>query len=152
MENFLELIKLGGVAVLSGIFSAFLALRRYRHEKWWEMRANAYREGIEALSDLLAHYKYELNNWQREQTTSDKAFAEIATAQSNVRKLRDMGAFMFSREAERALSEFVLFEVAEEHIVDPDDIYMPLCKKAEKCLNELVAISKKDLGISGKWL
>jgi len=59
MDLATELIKLGSVGVLSGVFGAFMALRRYKHEKWWEMRVNAYKTVIESLSDMTAvngHY------------------------------------------------------------------------------------------------
>lgn len=87
------------------------------------MRVNAYRSGIEALSDLVTHYEFRLGNWEQDPVESEEVHTEIASARSKVRELRDMGAFRFSSEAEKALSDFVEFEVPEKSIFDPDDIY-----------------------------
>jgi hypothetical protein len=152
MELIVELIKLGSVGILSGIFSAIIALRRYRHEKWWEMRVDAYRSGIEALSDLVIHYELRLRNWEREPIEPEVVSAEIASARSKVRKLRDMGAFVFSSEAENALNEFVEFDIPEEHVSDPGDIYDPLSRIAKKSLQELITVSRKDLKITDNLL
>lgn len=55
MELAAELLKLGVVGLIAGIFSSWLANKDYRYRKWWELRVAAYQGAIEALSDI-AHY------------------------------------------------------------------------------------------------
>jgi hypothetical protein len=55
-EIILELSKLAGVGLVSGIFSSLIANSDFRHRKWWELRVIAYQGVIEALSDIVYYY------------------------------------------------------------------------------------------------
>ncbi len=149
MELVIELIKLGSVGVLSGVFGAFMALRRYKHEKWWEMRANAYKTVIESLSDTVAIYEEKNNNWEQSSIEPEKISEDLKFARERVRKHRDIGAFLFSKDAEAALTEFVDFKIDYEKVTDPSDIYGPFSQISRKCLEKIVALSKKDLAVNG---
>lgn len=63
MSEMIGVTKLLLVGVVSGVFAATIATMRHRHEKWWEMRAAAYKSAIEALSDLHSYYQYQYENW-----------------------------------------------------------------------------------------
>jgi hypothetical protein len=153
MDFIVELIKLGSVGLVSGLFGAYMALRKYKHEKWWDMRVCAYKECIETFSDLAANYKYSSDNWMDvPQENLNVISKKINDDDKKVRKLRDMGAFLFSKEAEDALTVYVETSIDWDHISDPDDIYGPYAISAKKCLEKLVAISKKDLGVNRRWL
>jgi hypothetical protein len=147
-----ELIKLIFVGLLSGIIGAHISLKRYKHEKWWDMRACAYKDCVETLSDIADNYKRSYENWEDiSQEALDTISKDISRDHSKVRKLRDMGAFLFSKKAEAVLTEYVEFDVDWNHVHDPDDIYGPYSKSARTCLEKLVAISKSDLGVHWLW-
>lgn len=159
MELIVELIKLLCVRILSGIFAAVIALRKYRHEKWWEMRVSAYREAIETLSDLTANYQRQRNHWNHsnEVLKSEVIIAEIESARSKIRKLRDMGAFIFSKKAEKALTDFDKLSIPEEMFDNDPELYMDfylsaISETSKKSLQELVLVSRKDLKITNNWL
>lgn len=152
MDLAIELIKLGSVGVLSGVFGAFMALRRYKHEKWWEMRVNAYKTVIESLSDMTAIYEARNNNWEDSSTEPESISQELSVVRGKVRKHRDMGSFLFSNDAEEALTDFVDFKIDYNSVVDPSDVYGPFCQNSRKCLEKMVALSKKDLAVSGRCL
>ncbi|WP_339668364.1 hypothetical protein [Dasania marina] len=152
MDLATELIKLGSVGVLSGVFGAFMALRRYKYEKWWEMRVNAYKAVIESLSDMTAIYEKRNNNWEQSPIEPKNISQELRVAREKVRKHRDMGAFLFSNDAEAALTDFVDFQIDYERVTDPGDVYGPFCQISRKCLEKIVALSKKDLAVNGRWL
>lgn len=147
-----EILKLGSVGIVSGTFAAYLATRRFKHEKWWEMRVNAYKLIIENLSDLAELYEERNNNWERAPIEPKEIGLEIRAHLSKIRKHRDMGAFLLSREAEKVLNEFLEFDVDIANIIDPSCIYGPLSKSSRKCLEEVVALSIKDLKIGNRWL
>lgn len=152
MDIAIELIKIGGVGVLSGVFGAFMALRQYKHEKWWEMRVNAYKTVIECLSDMVTIYEERNRNWECFPCEPENIGQELRVAREKVRKHRDMGSFLFSNAAEAALTDFVDYQVDYDSVVDPGDIYGPFSRSSRKCLEKIVAISKKDLALNGKWL
>jgi hypothetical protein len=148
MEMLFEIIKLLLVGLLAGFSSSYFALGRYKHEKWWEMRVTAYKDCIEELSDLSANYKYNLDHWmETSQMDTSTARKTVSGDENKVRKLRDMGAFLFSKEAEDALTTYVETNIDWDHVADPDDIYGPYAKASRKCLEKFVAISIKDLSI-----
>jgi hypothetical protein len=59
----MELSKVAGAGMVAGLFAAFVAQRDHRFKKWWELRVAAYRDVIEALSDL--DYVYQMR-WKAE--------------------------------------------------------------------------------------
>lgn len=152
MGLFLEIVKLGSVGVVSGVFGAYLATRRFKHEKWWEMRVNAYKATIKSLADLAAIYETRNRNWESEPIEPKEIRLEIIEHRNKVRKHRDMGVFLLSSEAEKALTRFLNFEIDYESVVDPSCIYGPLSQRSRRCLEEIVALSKKDLAIGQRWL
>lgn len=152
MSVIVELLKLGAVGFLSGVFGALLALRRYKHEKWWEMRVDAYRSVIESLSDLVAIYEESNRNWESSPSEPEAISQEIREATAKIRKHRDLGAFLFSNEAVDALTSFADFKVDYYSVTDPSDVYGPFGQKSRQCLERMVVLSRRDLAIKGKWL
>ncbi|GAA66141.1 hypothetical protein [Pseudoalteromonas sp. BSi20429] len=149
----LELIKLGSVGIIAGLFASFMANRDFRHKKWWELRVSAYQNAIEALSDIVHYYEVHKNTWDTNNLTDEqKQFLNviIGEARPKIRKLADTGSFLFSEDANTALRAFIDFRVGE--IIDPDDYYGPLKIEASKCLKKLVTLSKKDLKVRNVWL
>lgn len=152
MDLTTELIKLGSVGLLSGAFGAFMALRRYKHERWWEMRVNAYKTVIESLSDMTAIYEARNNNWEQSPVEPEGINNELRVVREKIRKHRDMGAFLFSNDAEQALTSFIEFNVDSASVTDPSDVYGPFSRSSRDCLEKIVALSKKDLAVSSRWL
>lgn len=152
MQELIELAKLASVGIIAGLFSAALAIRRYRHEKWWEMRAAAYRDAIEALSDLHDYFKHNYDNWQNSNAGERMPPEKWTQTQEKIRRLSDVGAFLFSRKAENSLRRFRDEEFKWSPENDPDDYYGFYVRTSKRCLEELVAISKRDLKVREIWL
>ena len=95
MDLLTELLKLGSVGVISGLFGAFVALRRHKHEKYWELRVSAYTTVIESLSDITATYEARNNNWDNPNEETEALQKELEIALGKVRKHRDMGGLPF---------------------------------------------------------
>ena len=153
MQLLFELLKLGSVGIIAGLFSSFLANRNFRNKKWWELRVSAYQTAIEAFSDVVHYYNKQGDDWQVQKLTEQQNQSlntMINEALPKIRKLSDTGAFLFSDEANTALRNFTDFKIKGE-IYDPDDYYGPLQAEANKCLKELVSLSRKDLSIRNSW-
>ena len=126
MDTIIEIIRIGAIGLCAGAFSSFLTNRDFRHRKWWELRIGAYQETIEALSDIVylnKQYLYKAYNPQK----TDKRIPDeiIKKASTRIRKSVDSGAFLFSEEANKALKEWVNFEVDANNCDEPDDYYDP---------------------------
>lgn len=142
-----DLTRMAGVGIIAGLFSAFIGSKDHRFRKWWEMRVAAYQTVIDALSDLTTSYEVRLQAELDGNGLSDIRGAELAdlgaAAFARVRKAADVGAFLFSEEANSAL-EHVKLEWKKDH-----SSYIERLGEmqfvAEKCLKTLVALSKQDL-------
>lgn len=155
MSEFIELIKIAAVGILSGTFSILITLRRHRHEKWWDMRVSAYQAAIESLSDLVNYYEIMLATWEdaeHHEEVKNKLDSQYNQARIQIRKLKDTGIFLFSDDAIAELKNFSETKIDYNYVADPDDIYYPYLSSASKCLANLVTISKKDLKITESWL
>lgn len=149
-----ELIKLGAVGIISGIFSAYIATRGHRDMKWWELRVAAYQSVIEALSDLTHYYdsKYKAEVESRE--LSDEYEEELGRfwkdGYHKVRKAADSGVFLFSEDVNRALKEFMdLKNQNHQSYWEHLDSNLAI---AEKCLKTVVKSAKNDLRINNSAL
>lgn len=151
-----ELIKLGVVGLIAGLFSSVLANRDYRYRKWWELRVNAYQGAIEALSDVVYYFDRHYNAELLKHELSSDAEQQISDfwdeAYPKVRRLADSGAFLFSDRANAALKEFMGKESEPSYYEYLDNNLA----KSRACLDELVTCSKVDLrlkeGFVERWL
>lgn len=149
-----ELLKLGSVGVISGLFSAYIATRGHRNKKWWELRVAAYQSVIEALSDLTHYYgrkyKAEIENREISDEYEDELSKFWDDSYHKVRKAADSGVFLFSEDVNYALKEFMNLKNENhqtyfEHI----DSYLAV---AERCLKTVVTSANKDLRVKDTWI
>ncbi|WP_076407577.1 hypothetical protein [Shewanella sp. UCD-KL12] len=153
MDTISELLKLGSVGIISGLFSAYIATRGHRNKKWWELRVAAYQSVIEALSDLTHYYdrKYKAEIESRE--LSDEYEAELGMfwddSYHKIRKAADSGVFLFSKDVNVALKEFMDLKNESHHTYfEHLNSYLAV---ADKCLKTVVASANKDLRVSDDW-
>ncbi len=156
MDIAAELIKLGAVGLIAGLFSSVLANRDHRYRTWWELRVGAYQGAIEALSDIVYYYeKYygaEIESLELPEEFKKKLGEFWDVSYPRVRRLADTGAFLFSDRANAALRDFVRDDDEPTYFEHLDNNLA----KSKKCLAELVACSKVDLqlkeGLLARWL
>jgi len=154
MDAIGELLKLGAVGLVAGLFSSVLANRDHRYRVWWEKRVAAYQEAIEALSDLVYYYDVYYNAEIEHRDLDEKFKKELedfwGPAFHRVRKGADSGAFIFSEDANKALADFV------ERDYDPEEMFIEHIEKrlsaARLCLSKLIALSKSDLQLRSSFL
>ena len=154
MDELLEILKLGSVGIVSGLFSAYIATRGHRNKKWWELRVAAYQSVIEALSDVTHYYqsKYKAEIESREISVEYEAELNKFWNDSyhKVRKAADSGIFLFSKEVNLALKEFMnLKNEKHQSYFEYLDSYTAI---ADKCLRTVVESANKDLRVTDNWL
>jgi hypothetical protein len=139
------------IAVVSAWITVQLSLRRYRTERWWERKVQAYERVIGALHDAKAFAEDHLNAEYRGRDLSkeedEKLRARSKVAQEEIAKAIDMGAFLLSDEALERLKQYRKDEnktSEEQSWVEYLDADRGV---TDNCLKDLIRIAKKDLQI-----
>lgn len=147
MDFAIDLIRLGFVGLIAGLFSSALANKDHRHRKWWELRVAAYQNAIEALSDLIHCYekylKAEIESRDLPIEYEEKLDSNREQAYQKIRKFADSGAFLFSDKANSALRKFIDGGEHQSYFEHLEDNYL----KAKESLSQLIECSKIDLKI-----
>jgi uncharacterized Ntn-hydrolase superfamily protein len=154
MDAIFEILRLGSVGILSGLFSAYLALRGHRNRKWWELRVEAYQSVIEALSDLTHYYDEKFDDEIQRREISQEREAELKqfwdSSYHSVRKAADSVVFLFSESVNQALREFI--DLRNEHYKSFFDYIDSHSAVAKKCLETVVGFANKDLRVNDTWI
>lgn len=149
LEGALELIKLGIVGLIAGVFSSVITNRDHRKQQWWELRVEAYKNAIECLSDLNnyydIHYEAHIEGRELPNEFAEKLSKEWHNAFPKIRKMNDAGAFLFSERANEALKKFIASgQGSLSHFEHLDE----RSAAARECLKTMVDCSKIDLRLS----
>ena len=140
------------ISICGAFLAAHLAMKKFRSEKWWEKKAAAYAELVEALHTMKwpvgEHLDAEIESKDISQEESNRMWTEFRIARRNIWKIADSSTFLVSgevstavREMERDLSRARNAQSWFEHL---DEQYAAV----NKCLERIKEIAKVDLGIS----
>ena len=138
------------VAVLTSWLTVKFSLGRFRSEKWFERRLDAYTKVIEALH-FMNHctdmeMKAEVEGYEIDEKAKAELLASYAKGRSDLRRLTDMGALIFSPEAVALLdtlnNELLAASNAQSYWEHLDAEVAAI----SKCLSALRPIAKRDLG------
>jgi hypothetical protein len=138
------------VAIISAWITVKLSLRRFRSEKWWELKVQTYQNVIEALhnSKLFADEHLEAGyNFREVSDERDKELRQKAKAgHEELGKIMDIGAFMLSEEATARLQRYR--KEAKAAGEEPDWVgYLEADYAAlDNCLKDFIEIARRDLG------
>ncbi len=109
MGDFLGSLAVAVVAaVVTAVVTVYLALRRFRTERWWERRIDAYTRIIDALHDDRICSEKHMHECERGRTMDDaerenvKARSEAAYAV--IQRAIDTGSFLLSNDANALLA------------------------------------------------
>jgi len=143
------------IAVVSAVVSAkstvHFAFKKFRAERWWDRKADAYAAIIEALH--YAKQGTEFNLWYMKQKRRDDINREAAAqitkeskdAWGNIGKAVNTGSFLLCREARKTLGSMI---GALETVHGPAlAILENQLEAVNQCLEILPAIARKDLSI-----
>jgi hypothetical protein len=140
-----------GIAVLSAFLAAQLAARRFREDKWWDRKAAAYGELVDALHRMKwspgEHFDVAVEQRVIDDEESSRLWQEFKEARRNVWRVADAAAFVVSpeilaavQEMERELSKAATVRSSFEH-------YDEQVAAIGKCLATVKEIGRIELGI-----
>jgi hypothetical protein len=152
MTTFLTTLFVGiVVAVVSAYVTVRLAIKRFRAEQWWSRKADAYAAILEALHCSKdcdsAHLSEVVEGRELNEEYRTQLLERGRNANWQLRKAIDTSKFLFCNEAVAVLDEL---RVGLQNADDAQQYVEKLesCYSAEKkCLDQLPAIAKKDLGV-----
>lgn len=162
-----ELIRQIGVGILVGAASALLtarvALRKYRSEKWWQRKADAYAQILQALHIMKRGLEEDLRDMKSHPTPYDtperkESFARFRQAQGRIHEAVDTGSFLLSDEARIAIEKLVsdldnAAELSTEHVLGmgkytiPEEATERELDAIRACLDRLPELAKRDLAV-----
>jgi hypothetical protein len=144
------------VAVTVATLTAWLSLRRFYREKWWEAKLRAYSNVIEALHHQKRDMEVTLPAIMEGRDTDSDFFKELENksraAWADLLKHADIGDFIFSRRAAEILNAFL-----EECKMarDPNAMYFEVLDArlaaVNRCLPAFKAAARSDLRLPRVW-
>jgi hypothetical protein len=160
MDTLWELFKTIGIAAVSSWITVLLSLRRFRAERWWDRKVDAYTTLIEAFYSSKAFTTAHLEAQETGREVSeenDVKYRKLAEeAHQKIEKAIDTGSFILCDEALARLREY---REEANQAGEAKDWYSFLdahCAATDKCLKEIIPIAQNDLKINRKlsaaWL
>lgn len=150
MESAANSILVGVIiAAASAWITVRLSLKRFRSERWWDRKVEAYERVIEALHHSKAFSDAHLNASHEGRELSEERDKDLrkrsAQAHIEIEKATDMGAFLLSDEAHERLKKYRK-DTTEASDTPHWEVYLQGDLVAtESCLADLIKIAKKDL-------
>ncbi len=139
------------VALPSSILGSYLALRKYRSEKWWDKRVSHHLDTISALNDIIIYCDFaldvELKEVNRSKRQLDELKSKYDSANVHLQALVNISSLFYSSKICDAIKclNSEMFKAEREL-----DIYQKLGslrESAENCLNQIVAVAQNDLHV-----
>ena len=150
LDTFLKVLSAVAIAALSSWITVYLSLNKFRSERWWEKKVQAYERVIEAFhkakkfaSEYLdAEYKGKEVDKDRDlelRRLSKEARDEIARAS-------DIGSFVLSEDALKVIAKYL----AEEEAMPRQESWYEYLEAdwslIDRFMKEFTTTAKRDLG------
>lgn len=139
------------IAVLSAWVTVRLSLERFRREKWWERKADAYERIITALHyfDNFAERNYDAAIRGKElDSETDRTLRDaVINAKDEVNRLTNIGALVLPDEAIQRLNQFQR-EAKKASETTNWITYLEVYSSAvQSCLADIIKIARNDLSV-----
>lgn len=149
-----EIIKFlaqSAIAVLGAFLAAHLSMHRFRTEKWWERKAAAYSELVEALHHMKWYpseqIDAEMENRELPEKDNADYWKQYKDARRNVWKIADSASFLVSPKVNEAIvqmeQELGEAKNAELWIEHAEQQYAAI----QKCLEQVKGLARQELGV-----
>lgn len=137
------------IATISSWITIQLSLKRFRSERWWEKKAEAYSKIIEAMHDFKAFSEKHLEAMIGGHEISDERDVELRhrakTARREIDKIIDTGQFLLSEKSNIRLKKFISEIHSFENKSDWFEYLQYDLSISNKCLMDLIQLAKEDL-------
>jgi hypothetical protein len=154
MEEFITLDKLVTsilVAIPTAYLSVYLALKKYRTEKWWDTKLSCYLDVISALNSLIVYCDSQLDiefdevNYTTEQLKINES--KYHEARSHLQAQVNLGELLLNKESYDAIFKFNNRLYSAEREGDDTKRIASIREGAEECVGVVVTNAKIGLGV-----
>lgn len=137
-EPLITLLTTVAAGVLTAIASVFLALRKFRTERWWERKAQAYSDLFVALFNVQRSLRVQIDREETGAQYNEDFLGELRLVASaghvEVRKAAAIGTFIFNRATSTRLEKLVSQLDDSQHDVN---FYEELCDNLDAVTSAL---------------
>jgi hypothetical protein len=135
-------------AVVAAVVTTWLALRRFRSERWWEKKFDVYTSIIEALQQMSSAFNEDFDEQQRasrldESRKSTQLREKYQAANDEIWRAIGLGEFIISAQAVAELRRFQR-ELAKDH-EDYIGYLIDSMEAITECLGHMRNIAREDL-------
>ncbi len=151
MEDLAGKILIGIIiAATSSWVTVRLSLAKFRSEKWWERKIEAYTKVIEAFHHSKSfsdtHLNAEMQGTELPEETDKEVRALSKEAHKEIDKYTDIGSFIFSDEFYKKLKKYQKeLDAVSSNSRGWTDYLLNDQELTERYLNELIQLAKSDL-------
>jgi hypothetical protein len=133
-------------AVIVGPISAWISLRRFRSEKWWERKATSYAAAIEALHGMYDYAAAHADPSGELHPDREKRLAAASVSgRLELSKSASIGSFVMTRTA-ASIAKDVLTALDQVSRDQPDvEFYAECAALLTKAIESMTAEAKRDL-------
>jgi hypothetical protein len=161
MDQLLQILReLGApllIAVVTSVVTVHLSSRRFRAEKWWERKTEAYTALFDALHVVQRDLQDTVDRIEHQRPFAEGRDAEEADrtlrlAREKIAAAANMAPFLFSKKAAGILQQFEdrWWQVEREARAEGADLGFVITGQLEvvqECLKDLPCVAQEDVGI-----
>jgi hypothetical protein len=142
---------MAGVAIagLSSLITVKLSLARFRTEKWWERRVEAYEKVIEAFHNSKKYFDEHIDAEYIESKVSEKRRGELnelsKKGRDEIQKAADVGSFLLSEEAVLLIEEYSKKLLYPDHAHTYQEYLDNQWSIIDKNMKKFIKLAKVDL-------
>lgn len=149
--EFVKFIAQAAISVSGAFLAAGLASRRFRTEKWWERKANAYTDLVSALHEMKwpssEGLDAEIEGARHSPEEVEKLWAQFRLARRNVWRIADASAFLVSPRVLRSVQQMENALAKAENSKGSYEHLEAQYKAVQTCLDEIKTLGRGELGI-----
>lgn len=148
-EVFLSIFTGIVIAALSSWITVQLSLKKFRSERWWERKVEAYSKIIEGLHNSKSFAYHHLEAEDKGRKLPEERKMELRhrakAGHDGILKAIDVGSFLVSEEALSRLKKYKqeMEQASQQHTWY--DYIDESVFATEQCLKDLIEIAKRDL-------
>ena len=139
------------IAVVTSIITVWLAFKRFRSERWWDRKADAYSAIIESLHHMKRYCEKNIDVLESHRDMSDEERTDLYTkfkeGVKKIEKAKDIGCFIISNEAVKQLDLLLQGLYSAEGARDFYEYLERQLSVINNCLNSICEIAKSDLKV-----
>jgi len=156
LSNFQTILTSLVIAILTSFISVNIALRKYKSEKWWDIKTTCYVTIIEALNNMIMYcdlwMDVELDDKLVCKKTLENYHSEFNCSKLLLDKQMNIGNLLLSDEAYNVLLNLTYSLSKSENMTDITQSIAFIRCEVEECLHLLIPCAKKDLKITNSFL